>query len=153
MFQRIYQFNKRIKTIYLVLGAVSIMFVSSIVTSLIAGLFSTTLREGFSEFKSLQDEILVGVVVAPILETIIFQCAIIESFKGKSKITWGIFVSAIVFGSVHFYNPFYFFYGTISGFVLGFVYVTPELLWQRVLTTFSTHFLLNLIVFTVANMG
>lgn len=152
MFQKIYRFSKPLKRVYIVVGAAIIMLLLSIITSLISSLFFTKLTKGFSEFKSLREEILIGLIVAPLLETLIFQCAVIESFKAKSRISWGISVSAIIFGLVHFYNPFYFIYGTLAGFVLGGVYVIPDVLWKRISLTYCTHLLYNLIVFIITKI-
>lgn len=153
MVQSIYQFGKRIKTVYLISGAAFIMLLLSIITNLTSNLFSTSLRTGFPEFKSYWEEIATGLIIAPLLETIFLQCAIIESFKAKSKTKWGVPVSATIFGLLHFYNPFYFIYGILAGFVLGFVYTIPDLLWKRILFTYCTHLLYNLIVFTLSKIG
>lgn len=152
MIQNIYQFGKRIKKVYLVSGAAFIMLLLSIVTSFISNLFSTRLTTGFPEFKSYWEEIATGLIIAPLLETIFLQCAIIESFKAKSKIKWGVPLSAAIFGLLHFYNPFYFIYGILAGFVLGFVYIIPDSLWKRISFTYCTHLLYNLIVFILSKV-
>ena len=152
MFQSIYQFGKRIKTGYLISGAALMMLIVSIITSLISNLFAIKLTSGFPEFKSVWEEAVTGLIIAPLLETILFQCAIIESFKGKSKLKWGMPVSALIFGLVHLYNPVYFIYGILAGFILAFVYIIPESLWKRILFTYCTHLLYNLTVFLLGKI-
>lgn len=153
MFQKIYQFSKQIPKGYLVLGAVLLLLLLSMLTGAISDLFSTKLTDGFPEAGSLHEKIVSALILAPLLETIFMQCAVVESFKVKAGIKWSVPVSAIIFGLFHLYNPFYFIFGVLAGFVLAFIYIIPEKLWQRFLITYATHLLYNLTLVVLAIAG
>lgn len=66
-------------------------------------------------------------IVAPILETLIFQYGVIEIlnhisyFKGKNLVI--AIISAILFGVVHSYSVLYMFFGFIIGLLLAYSYI------------------------------
>lgn len=66
-------------------------------------------------------------IVAPILETLIFQYGVIEilnhiSYFKKKNLVIGI-ISAILFGVVHSYSVLYMFFGFIIGLLLAYSYI------------------------------
>ncbi|WP_026895490.1 CPBP family intramembrane glutamic endopeptidase [Clostridiisalibacter paucivorans] len=66
-------------------------------------------------------------IVAPIIETLIFQYGVIEIlssinyFKGKNIII--VIVSALIFGISHSYSVLYIFFGFIIGLLLAYSYI------------------------------
>lgn len=94
-----------------------------------------------------QDELLIAVVLAPILETVIFQYALIESIRQKIKPLYACFVSATAFALVHCYSVFYFLFAFISGLIFAYLYYLEKSVLKSFLLVLSTHFLYNLLVY------
>lgn len=69
--------------------------------------------------------ILVLVIIAPFLETLIFQALVIEIVLkvNKKAVKWAIVLSALVFGLAHSYNIFYVFATFIIGLFYAWLYV------------------------------
>ncbi|MBP8067606.1 MAG: CPBP family intramembrane metalloprotease [Pedobacter sp.] len=94
-----------------------------------------------------QDELLIAVVLAPILETVIFQYALIESIRQKIKPLYACFVSATAFALVHCYSVFYFLFAFISGLIFAYLYYLEKSVLKSFLLVLCTHFLYNLLVY------
>lgn len=80
------------------------------------------------EAGSLVTKIIVGSIVGPIIETLIFQYGIIEILSDKKifkekKIIVAI-ISALLFGSTHSYSFLYVIYAFLIGLVLAYSYIT-----------------------------
>lgn len=64
------------------------------------------------------------VVIAPIIETLLFQYLIINqvfvSYGGKNKKTVAILISSLFFGIIHYYSFFYFLSMSILGLILAY---------------------------------
>ncbi len=74
-------------------------------------------------------KIIEAVIIAPVIETIIFQAGVIflvDRFITK-KITFQIAISSILFGLLHNYNITYIFFGIFFGIVLS----TAFILYKR----------------------
>lgn len=75
-------------------------------------------------FSSIDNEFVMVVFVAPMIETLIFQYLIINqvyvSYGGKKSKLLAILISSITFGLTHFYNLNYFLIGTICGVLLAY---------------------------------
>lgn len=102
-------------------------------TSVVGAVFSGFIEKpilpeivkSYSPFKLF----ILGVLVAPFIETLIFQAAIIEFFLYHLKIKHTIipiFFSGVIFGLMHFmntYNTAYMFYAMVMGFWFAMVYI------------------------------
>ncbi|MBV7275641.1 CPBP family intramembrane metalloprotease [Clostridium sp. PL3] len=77
---------------------------------------------------TLTAKIILGSILSPILETAIFQYAIIEFLSSisilREKNILIIIISAILFGISHSYSYIYVFYGFIMGLLLAYSYLT-----------------------------
>ena len=77
-------------------------------------------------FNSLEEEFFLVVIIAPIIETILFQYLIINqvyvSYNGKYKKMIAIAISAICFGLLHLYHFYYFVLATIGGFFFAYFF-------------------------------
>lgn len=96
-----------------------------------------------------------AVLIAPILETIIFQFSIIELLKKiiSNKFICGT-ISAFIFGYIHIdngQNSIY--YATISGLYLswGYNHWTTHSRAKAIISTAIQHALYNLTIFTIAH--
>lgn len=94
-----------------------------------------------------------AVLIGPIIETIIFQFAIIELLKKKISDTFTCgFVSAIIFGFGHISNSQYsIYFATIGGLYLswGYNHWAAQSRSKAIISTASQHAIFNLIVYTV----
>lgn len=91
---------------------------------------------------SLLSKVLEGIILAPILEEILFRGIILEAFLKKYDISKAILFSALLFGIVHF-NPPQILSASISGLILGWVYYRTKSL----LPCIFMHFVNNLLAF------
>lgn len=77
-----------------------------------------SLSSGFKSFGSVGQEILLGIFLAPIMESLIFQLMIIETARKKLPGYVCCLLSALAFGLVHLYNFFYFLFAFFTGMYL-----------------------------------
>jgi|GEM_PF-943770 len=108
--------------------------------------------EGFyspNREETLLKQFTIGVLLGPLLETVIFQYAIIESIRGKLRIRYVVVISALCFSLIHLYSVSYFIYALFGGLAFGLLYFLQETVFRSVLMVWMAHFLFNLIVFLV----
>ncbi|RYF84572.1 MAG: CPBP family intramembrane metalloprotease, partial [Chitinophagaceae bacterium] len=85
----------------------------------------------------------------PLLETLIFQYAIIETCRKKYHPMVCCLISATAFSVFHFYNPIYVIYAFFAGMMFGYFYFIRTTVWRGVLLVFFAHFFYNSLVFLV----
>jgi membrane protease YdiL (CAAX protease family) len=128
----------------IILLAVIINFLNTFFFSFISNVFfNMKLSKGFRSFDSLMDEIIIAILVAPLVETIIFQYGIIETFKSRYKPLICCIISAFLFALIHMYNYFYFLFAFFSGLVLAYVYYIGNINRKGILFVFLVHFIYN----------
>jgi uncharacterized protein len=106
--------------------------------------FSSILGDGSAPWKG----ILAVVVVAPIVEEIIFRGMILRGFLKHYSVKKSILLSALLFGIVHM-NPWQFVTAFVAGIILGWWYVKTE----SIITTIFGHTLNNGMSFIIAAIG
>ena len=122
------------------------------ITSFFATLYDPEITEiPFLEGLSLAEIFTITVIIAPLIETFIFQYLIIEflfRFK-KIKLNIIILVSALAFGLVHDYNFIYVLVMCITGFIFAsyYLYLKIKDVKFPFLYTSSLHALSNFIAF------
>lgn len=93
-------------------------------------------------------EFFTAVIIAPLVETIIFQFLIIEFLymtnMGKRKI---VVLSAILFASIHYYSVGYVFFAFTMGLILSYSYVIQGSTAQAFLIVYVIHLLRNALTF------
>jgi len=97
------------------------------------------------------------VILAPILETLIFQFlpfSIANSkFKHKKRLYVYLILASTFFGLAHLYNLSYLFFGLITGFVLAFFFYVGTLRKENaVLLMFIIHSFYNLLLFALSQI-
>lgn len=143
----------RLNNFVLIFFGASSILVSSILVSFVSGkFFDQSLTNGFPSFKSAREAFLLGVLLAPLLETLLLQAAIIETAKKRMSPFYACLLSALIFGLVHLYNVFYFIYGILAGLILSYIYYIGSLTKRGFIVTFGSHMLYNFIVFTLSNV-
>ena len=97
---------------------------------------------------SLFEEFALVVVLAPILETILFQFLPAYFFTKRIGRIGVILLSSFLFGISHFYNFSYMIFGIIIGlmFILGYYYSDKKNV-NPILCVFFAHFTYNIIAF------
>ena len=107
----------------------------------------------FLEGKSLLYIFSTSVIFGPLIETFLFQYCVIELIlyfkKTISFKILALFLSASLFGLVHYYNIYYIVFTVIIGFVFAFIYLIGK---ERHDTnsfrvTWLAHVIMNLIAF------
>jgi len=125
----------------------------SILVSFISNyFFDSPLTEGFTEFGSHWEAFLLAVVIAPFLETLVLQYAIIETAKKSMSTFFACLLSALIFGLLHFYNWFYFVYAILAGLLLAYLYIVGSLSKNGFLMTLIAHVLHNSTVFILSQL-
>ena len=132
----------------------SIYFAFQFVTAVIANYFNPELTESGFQSSSLLEELVAVVIVAPVLETIIFQFIIIEALlKLKLETLPCIIISALLFGVSHWYNLAYVGVATVVGFVFAYYYLAlrHQRNYNKLTLVILLHALSNLFVFIEKN--
>jgi len=156
--KRIYRFHHTLSKTGLFVTAFFVLFFLTISLSILGNyLQDDALTIKFLEGKSPLSIFLLTVILAPVVETLIFQYGIIElSLKVRSRYTkkMALIVSALVFGMEHGYNAIYIVFATIMGAALAFYY----LIFKKYTTEFAVvaimvlHALLNFISFLINHL-
>lgn len=132
-----------------------ILFIFQVVSSVLANYIGTELSNTRFNFGSLAEEFIVVVIVAPIVETLIFQYAVIETLLNLKVRTWiCISTSALMFGIQHWYNPFYVAALTVIGFILSYYYMalSKQRTINSIVLLIIMHSIFNLIAFVAKHL-
>lgn len=94
------------------------------------------------------DLIIDTLIIAPLVETLVFQTLFFYFFKKFNIHKWIIvLLSAIAFGAYHNYSIFYMIHTGITGFVFMYMYIVrAEMDNKPFLSTATAHFTLNLTI-------
>lgn len=132
----------------LVLVVVLLNCLNSYIFEVVATLFSRSSDEGFIENYSNKEKLILFVIVGPILETLLFQYAVIEFCKRKKMaLQYCCLLSAFIFASMHLYNVFYFLYAFVTGLLFAYLYLAGKNEKNAILLTLVTHIIYNGIAF------
>lgn len=134
----------------------SVYFIFQFLSSVIANYFNPELTSTGLRFSSLIEEFIIVVIVAPILETIIFQYLIIETLLNLKLATLPcVIISALLFGVSHWYNLAYVIVLTIVGFIFAYYYVAlrHQSYYNKLTLVILLHALSNSIVFIESNFA
>jgi len=132
----------------------SIYFVFQFSTAVIATYFDADLTSISLKFGSLQEEFLIAVIAAPIIETLIFQYFVIETLLNvKLAPLLCIIASALLFGISHYYNIAYVLVTTIVGFIFAYYYMAlrHQHYFNKLILVTLLHVLSNLFAFVNNN--
>lgn len=128
----------------------SIKTTFSIVTSILATHYDPSLTDNASNDYSVWETFILSVIFAPILETLIFQYALIELLlKTRLRPIFVVAISALLFGVNHHYNLVYILVMTVIGFLFALYYMMLRAQggWNKILLVVLLHALWNLIAF------
>lgn len=137
---------------FIVLSITTCLLISLMISLILSYVNIDYLEIDYLKNKGLSYIFIATVLIAPVLETLIFQYGIIEvslRLKNKNKILYAILASAIVFSLSHYYNIFY----ILSSFILGFAFATFYIIAKirkdinPFYLLFSIHCLINLVAF------
>ena len=99
-------------------------------------------------------EFFTAVIIAPLVETLIFQFLVIEFLYltkiGKRKI---VVISAIIFSLTHYYSIGYIFYAFSMGVIFSYSYVIRKNATQAFLTVYAIHLLRNAMAYSLRILG
>jgi len=134
-----------------------LMFVLSILLTIVLSplfdLFDITIlpSSGVEEHTdNKMHEFTTAVIIAPLVETLIFQILLIEFLYltkiGKRKI---VILSAIIFSITHYYSIGYIFYAFSMGVIFSYSYIIRENTVNAFLTVYAIHVLRNTVAFIV----
>lgn len=141
---------------------VVVYFFIGILWKILAGIITPDLTEqginnSISRGVSITSFLLAALVMAPLVETFLFQVLPIELFNrvtkritGKTSILFSIVVSAILFAIAHHYSIEYMFFAFLLGLYLAFFYsYTYRIFGKKWLKSFAStallHFVFNLL--------
>ena len=94
-----------------------------------------------------KDQFLMAVLLAPIIETLIFQYALIETIRHKLSPLYACILSAFAFALFHFYSVYYFLFALISGLIFAYMYFLEKSVIKSCLTVLIAHILYNLLIY------
>ncbi|WP_410478286.1 type II CAAX prenyl endopeptidase Rce1 family protein [Pedobacter frigiditerrae] len=90
-----------------------------------------------------------GIIIAPIMETLIFQFGVIETVKKKKSTLISCILSALFFAIFHCYNFYYFLFAFSAGLLFSYLYCIGKTPLKGFLLTLSAHILYNTFVMFV----
>ncbi|MGM9475030.1 lysostaphin resistance A-like protein [Pedobacter sp. GSP4] len=141
---------KRLNGIVLIALAVLVNLCLSLIFSSISYFFTgKNIAHGVNEGMPISGTFFLAVILAPILETIIFQYAIIETAKNKMPKVYACFLSALFFGITHLYNFYYFLFAFIAGLLFAYIYTIGNTVMKSIGYVFTVHVIYNLIIFCI----
>ena len=150
---KLHQFFTSLNNTKLVLIFVFINLVLSLLFSLLANVISAkNLTDGFPQFGSIKKEIFLGVILAPLFETLVFQFGIIETVKKRLSPILSCLVSALFFGATHLYNIQYFFFTFLVGVFLAWLYFIGGTKLRGFLLVLISHMIHNFLAFTFSHI-
>jgi hypothetical protein len=84
--------------------------------------------QSFMRSAGLPFRLFIGSLVAPLVETALFQWAPIRLFRSKLGLSWPvtIFVSASLFASTHNYSPGFLIFGFLTGLVYAYGFAVRD---------------------------
>jgi len=134
----------------LILLVIILNFLNNYVFSIFSTFFNISLNKGFNYNYTINEKIVLFVIVAPLIETLLFQCLVIEIASSfKIKTIYCCVLSALAFASSHLYNVFYFTYAFVSGLMFAFLYTRGSNQKYAILLPLTTHVIYNGIVFII----
>lgn len=158
--RRLIETLNKIGVIRLTLYTVAISLIFNILITLILNNLGISVSKNFGSFKNPKDEFLTVVILAPLLETLIFQSFLIDLtlyltgkiFKAES-VFLGILIPSICFGLNHYYNLFYILVTIVLGSIFNVFYMNLKFRKQYpYMYTAVVHSLCNLTVFTLKHL-
>ena len=131
---------------------IALFIIVSILNSLLFSLLSylitgNGLRNDAMDNMDTKDQFFIAVLVAPIIETLIFQYALIESIRQKIKPSYACLLSAFAFALVHFYSVYYFLFALIGGLTFAYMYYLEKSVIKSILVVLTAHILYNLLIY------
>lgn len=125
-------------------------FLNNYLFSLISNFFDISLNKGFNDQYTIKEKVVLFVIVAPLIETLLFQYTVIEICKSiKMRLRYCCIISAFTFGLLHLYNIFYFLYAFSGGLLFAFLYVRGKNQKNAIILPLVAHTIYNGIVFVV----
>ncbi|WP_281322207.1 CPBP family intramembrane glutamic endopeptidase [Flavobacterium aestivum] len=147
---KINSYLRSISKIKLILLAVLVNTLISFSLGFVADyFFNEEITKGSKDLGSFSNAFYVAVLRAPIVETVLFQFAIIEIIKKKYNSFSCCCISAFFFGLFHDYNFFYFLFGIFSGLVFAYVYIIEKDIKKGILYTTLAHMAYNTVIISL----
>lgn len=149
---KIHLFIMGLNNIYLVLFFVVVNYFLSISFGVLSKVVSgDSVSTGFPSLPVNRETVVLLLVVAPVVETLIFQTSLIEWLRTKLPLPICCVISALAFASTHVYNVYYFFFTFLSGLLLAYLYTLKKTMLAATVITVVGHLLYNALVFAIKN--
>ena len=134
----------------LILLVILLNFLNNYMFFVVSDFFEISLNKGFNDNYTIKEKLVLFIVIAPLIETLLFQYAVIEICKSiKMRLKYCCFLSAFVFALFHLYNVFYFWFTFIGGLLFAFLYAKGENKKKAIALPLIAHTIYNGFVFIV----
>lgn len=134
----------------LIVFVIVLNFLNNYIFFVISNFLNISLNKGFNNNYTFNEKIVLFIIVAPLIETLLFQYIVIEIFKSiKIRLKYCCILSAFVFASMHLYNIFYFLYAFVGGLMFAFLYTRGKNQKYAMLLPLIAHTIYNGIVFII----
>ena len=118
------------KRLWFIISFISLAVITMIILALIPDVLQVKVQEREPRVYTIW-LLIVALVLAPLIETLLFQKLLIDFFRYKLKGDWPlILISALLFGVGHFFNE-YFFRDIIYAFGTGVVFAYAYILAKK----------------------
>lgn len=146
VFEKIRDFNDPLFIFFFVTLGFGITYATGKLAKIIAG---NSINEGFTPFSSVFEEFFTVIIIAPFLETFLFQYLPFKLTQKWMHPILSILFCGLIFGIPHLYNWFYMFSAVVVGLLLGFAYYLRLNTGRAFLIVTIIHLLNNFVVFTI----
>ena len=107
-----------------ILKLITLIYLTDLLISIVFSIFYSSSNSIGYKFSNKFEEFFLVVLIAPVIETYLFQHIIIKFLEKKlSKNIYILMICSLVFGLMHTYNIVYFFKACISGFLYSLLYL------------------------------
>lgn len=107
-----------------ILKIITLFYLTDLSISILFSLFYSSSNSIEYKFSNKFEEFFLVVLIAPVIETYLFQHLIIKFLEKKiSSTIYILLICSLVFGLMHTYNIVYFFKACISGFLYSLLYL------------------------------
>jgi membrane protease YdiL (CAAX protease family) len=112
--------------------------------SKLAALMHKDINENAFKAESFLEELIIMIIIAPVIETFIFQSIPIElSRRRLQNVIPGCIASVLIFSLNHVYNVYYFTGAVLAGIIYAFAYLVYENYWKSIFLVTAVHMIYN----------
>ncbi len=149
VFEKMRRMNDVLFTAIFLTMALSITYATGELSKIIV---NQSINKGFSPFKSTMEEFITVILIAPVLETFLFQYLPFKLTRKWMSPVLSILLCGVIFSALHTYNWFYMLSAGIVGLLLGTAYYLKIDSGRAFIIVTAIHLFNNSVVFAISHI-